>query len=142
MAEQNLPITAEQFEEILEQISAGVGLNRCCKKVGISIHSLYKYLTLVGASAEQRYARARSEYIEAKLCERDSLNEKCIKELRSCEPKRVHAIQNYYKELARQIEWELGRLKPDKYGDKVEVNNNIRTPTALKVNIIDPKSNG
>ena len=140
MAE-NLPITAEQYAAACEILSnSGKGLSYACKEIGISYNSFYKYQDMVGASAEKLHARARSRYIECKLLDRDALNAKALKEIKGCDPKRVNALQNYYKELARQIEWELTRLLPGKYGDKVEVNNNIRTPTALKVNIIDPKA--
>ena len=116
------PITNEQFKMVCQTLSTeGTGLIAACEAIKIAPNSFYKYMEIIGDKAEQRYAHARGLYIETKLAERDQLNAKCLNEIKHCDEKRCNALQSYYRELSRQIEWELSKLRPKRYGDHQQI---------------------
>lgn len=110
------PISEDQFLQVCDLISNGSGMFKACREINIATNSLYKYLELT-PNSELIYTRSRALYIERRLLDRDELNEKCLHDIKHCDPKIANALQNHYRELARQIEWELSRLQPTKYGD-------------------------
>jgi hypothetical protein len=135
-------LSKEQFDTICGILSeSGTGISKVCKEVGVSTSSFYKDID-EDINLEKQYSRARSIYIEKRLSDRDELNEKCHKEMKNCDPKRCNAIVTYYKELARQIEWELGKLMRRKYGDDLDQSRtSVTMPSEIRIVMVDPKEN-
>jgi len=133
------PISQTQFEDVCNILSeSGVGLIEACKSINISSSSFYKYIEIIGEIANRHYIRARGLYIEKRLLDRDALNAKCLADIKHCDPRRVNAIQSHYKELARQIEWELTKLMRSKYGDDLGVRDiPISMPPRIEVVMVD-----
>ena len=69
----------------------------------------------------EKYARARTLYVENRLTERDELNAECLEKMESCDPKLANALQSHYRERVRQLEWDVAKLLPRKYGDRIDV---------------------
>jgi predicted transcriptional regulator len=137
-----IPIIKDQFDKICELLSEGNSVCKSCKLIGISTSSFYRYLDET-LNAEKEYTRARSIYVDKRLSDREELNEKCHAEMKRCDPKRVNAIVCYYKELARQIEWELSKLKPKKYGDDLDMGGRgatVQMPPRIEVVIVRPEN--
>jgi hypothetical protein len=118
------PITDLQFDEFCD-ITATTTLSKkkICLQLGISDHSVDKYIAIVGDTAERRYARAKADQIEQYMDAINDLQDECLQELRTIEdPKRCNAIQSAYREKIRHLEWLASKLKMQKYGDSTRVN--------------------
>jgi hypothetical protein len=120
------PITEQQFELICSEIeTTELGTDKCAQKIGVSPVSFRQYLEIVGDHAKTRYARSKETQSENLMDRISEIQEQCINEIRTIEdPKRCNAIQNAYKEQIRHIEWIASKLKPKKYGDKIDVTSN------------------
>jgi len=108
-------------KEILERVSHGEALRKVVKDVGISSRTFYEWLR-EDVELEKQYVRACEERAEVKFdsIERDYLEE----------PQRdpeTGKIDSAWVQLQRlkidAKKWELSKLMPKKYGDKLEVDN-------------------
>lgn len=114
-------LTDDVFDKIIDHFSHNAdNIHKVLDKFDISKEQFYKVLDSDQRKSE-RYAQARTLYVENRLAERDRLNEELIGKLLSCDPKLANALQNAYKEQIRQIEWDVQKLLPKKYGDKIDI---------------------
>lgn len=130
----SVTIAEELFDQIIDHFSHNAdNIHKVLDKFNVSKHAFYKALDSDQHKSE-RYAQARTLYVENRLSERDRLNEELLLKIQSCDPKLANALQNAYKEQIRQIEWDVQKLIPKKYGDKIDVTSNgetLATSTAL-----------
>lgn len=135
-ANNKTPITTDQFDTINEYLSTGLSLTKACAKLGVSTSSYYKYLQKT-ANSELEYARARAVYIESRRSEIEELLDKCENELKKCDPKISNALASNYRERIRAIEWELSRLLPKKYGDRLDLTTaGNELPSAISIEFV------
>ena len=114
-------LTDEIFDQIIEHFSHNAdNIHIVLDKFNISKEQYYKVLDSDKRKSE-RYAQARTLYSENRLAERDRLNAELLERLETCDPKIANALQNAYKEQIRQIEWDVAKLLPRKYGDKLDI---------------------
>lgn len=122
--DKHTPITTEQFNNFCDITATSTDSKKTiCKSIGISDHSIDKYIAIVGDAAERRYARAKVDQIEQYMDAINDLQDECLQELRTIEdPKRCNAIQSAYREKIRHLEWLASKLKIQKYGDSTNIN--------------------
>ena len=128
------------LHSIFEDISKGMSLRKACKNIGIPRITFYDWI-----DREQRftdlYTRARQQGIEARF--------ESIEEDYSEEPQRdpeTGKIDPAWVQLQRlkidSKKWELSKLAPKKYGDKIDVTSkgeSIQAPSVVNVKIIEPE---
>lgn len=142
MAKKNY--SKDQKEDILnsifEDISKGMSLRKACKNSGI--HRITFYNWIDGEQKEiDRYTRARQQGIEARF--------ESIEEDYNEEPQRdpeTGKIDSAWVQLQRlkidSKKWELSKLAPKKYGDKIDVTSkgeSVQAPSVVNVKIIEPE---
>ena len=128
------------LNSIFEEISKGMSLRKACKNSGIPRITFYDWV-----DKEQRFAdlytRARQQGIEARF--------ESIEEDYNEEPQRdpeTGKIDSAWVQLQRlkidSKKWELSKLAPKKYGDKIDVTSkgeSIQAPSVVNVKIVEPE---
>ena len=128
------------LNSIFDDISKGISLRRACKNIGIPRITFFDWI-----DKEQRFAdlytRARQQGIEARF--------ESIEEDYNEEPQRdpeTGKIDSAWVQLQRlkidSKKWELSKLAPKKYGDKIDVTSkgeSIQAPSVVNVKIIEPE---
>jgi hypothetical protein len=134
----------EQKEAILnsifDDISKGLSLRKACKNGGIPRMTFYNWIDEDQKSID-RYTRAKEQGIEARF--------ESIEEDYNEEPQRdpeTGKIDSAWVQLQRlkidSKKWELSKLAPKKYGDKIDVTSkgeSIQTPSIVNVKIVEPE---
>ena len=134
----------EQKEAILasifEDISKGISLRKACKNSGIPRITFYKWVDDEQKEID-RYTRAKEQGIEARF--------ESIEEDYNEEPQRdpeTGKIDSAWVQLQRlkidSKKWELSKLAPKKYGDKLDVTSkgeSIQAPSVVNVKIVEPE---
>ena len=128
------------LQGIFEDISKGMSLRKACKNSGIPRITFFDWIDKDQKEAD-RYARARQQGIEARF---ESIEEDYIEE-----PQRdpeTGKIDPAWVQLQRlkidSKKWELSKLAPKKYGDKIDVTSkgeSIQAPSVVNVKIIEPE---
>ena len=136
--------TEEQKRKILDfifdDISKGMSLRKSCKQNGIPRITFFDWIDKNEKEAD-RYTRARQQGIEARF--------ESIEEDYSEEPQRdpeTGKIDSAWVQLQRlkidSKKWELSKLAPKKYGDKIDVTSkgeSVNAPSVINVKIIEPE---
>ena len=134
----------EQKEAILnsifEDISKGLSLRKACKNIGIPRITFFDWIDKDQSKADL-YTRARQQGIEARF--------ESIEEDYNEEPQRdpeTGKIDSAWVQLQRlkidSKKWELSKLAPKKYGDKIDVTSkgeSIQAPSVVNVKIVEPE---
>jgi hypothetical protein len=113
-------MTDEQFQIFCDSISHGKSIDDSLLACKTAWATLQKYLDEHGEKSERKYARAREKYLEEHLTKRESIIDKYKKEILA-NPQCANALSSMCREECRQIEWELSRRMPRKYGDRIQV---------------------
>ena len=119
--------TQDIGDSICEQIVEGESLRSICKQSGMpSIGAFLRWVSENDALKEQ-YARAKQEQAETFFDEIIDIADHSDKENVACARLQVDARK-----------WVLGKLKPKKYGDKLDLNHSGKVEvTEVKRTIID-----
>ena len=125
---------------IFDDISKGMSLRKSCKQNGIPRITFFDWIDKNEKEAD-RYTRARQQGIEARF--------ESIEEDYSEEPQRdpeTGKIDSAWVQLQRlkidSKKWELSKLAPKKYGDKIDVTSkgeSVNAPSVINVKIIEPE---
>lgn len=115
---------ADKFNSLIELIEQGFALSKACKKVGVSNSTVYEYLN-ENKEAANKYARA---------CEcRADLKFESIEEDYNSNPildPETGRIDPAWVSLQRlkidAKKWELSKLMPKKYGDKLDIDHTTK----------------
>ena len=128
------------LNSIFEDISKGMSLRKSCKNSGIPRITFYDWIDKEQRFAD-RYTRAKEQGIEARF--------ESIEEDYNEEPQRdpeTGKIDSAWVQLQRlkidSKKWELSKLAPKKYGDKIDVTSkgeSIQAPSVVNVKIIEPE---
>jgi hypothetical protein len=134
-----MSLSPEKFEQICQELSiCGDNIVVVCKRLNSNHQTFYEYLNEDKPGKNEtieRYARAREQYNEIRLARRDEINEKCRRDILKCDPKIANAIVSQAREECRQIEWELSKVLPKKYGERL----NVDQDTNLHITMQDDK---
>ena len=128
------------LHSIFEDISKGMSLRKACKNNGIPRITFFDWIDKDENEAD-RYTRARQQGIEARF--------ESIEEDYSEEPQRdpeTGKIDSAWVQLQRlkidSKKWELSKMAPKKYGDKIDVTSkgeSIQAPSVVNVKIVEPE---
>ena len=125
---------------IFADISKGISLRKACKNSGIPRMTFYNWVDDEQKEID-RYTRAKEQGIEARF--------ESIEEDYNEEPQRdpeTGKIDSAWVQLQRlkidSKKWELSKLAPKKYGDKIDVTSkgeSIQAPSVVNVKIVEPE---
>ena len=125
---------------IFDDISKGMSLRKSCEQNGLPRITFFDWIDKNEKEAD-RYTRARQQGIEARF--------ESIEEDYSEEPQRdpeTGKIDSAWVQLQRlkidSKKWELSKLAPKKYGDKIDVTSkgeSVNAPSVINVKIIEPE---
>ena len=119
--------TIELFESICTEIAtSSVGLNQICKQHGVSTVSFYDWIKK-DTELLNKYTRAREDQADYLADEIITLSDDKTSDYVEGEFGKVGNAANVARSRL-QVEarkWIASKLKPKKYGDKVEVENNV-----------------
>lgn len=128
------------LDSIFEDISKGISLRKACKNSGIPRMTFYNWIDDEQKEID-RYTRAKEQGIEARF--------ESIEEDYNEEPQRdpeTGKIDSAWVQLQRlkidSKKWELSKLAPKKYGDKIDVTSkgeSIQAPSVVNVKIVEPE---
>ena len=128
------------LNSIFDDISKGMSLRRACKNIGIPRITFFDWIDKEERFADL-YTRARQQGLEARF--------ESIEEDYSEEPQRdpeTGKIDSAWVQLQRlkidSKKWELSKLAPKKYGDKIDVTSkgeSIQAPSVVNVKIVEPE---
>jgi hypothetical protein len=122
----------ELFENICNQISTtSIGLHKICKEVGISAVTFFEWLK-EDTELSNRYARAREAQAELLADQIIEIADDSTHDTKTIVGKAGDLIEventewtNRSKLRVEARKWIAAKLKPKKYGDKVEVDQTI-----------------
>ncbi len=113
--------TEELSESICELISQGWSVRKICEMEEMPhMDTIFSWLAKNKTFSEQ-YSRAKehsAEYDNERLAE---LGDEAIDMSMKVDPKAAGAVVSAYKLKADNMRWSMGKKKPKKYGDKVDV---------------------
>lgn len=116
--------TQELADKICEQLSQGMSLRSICldddMPSGVSIFAwLRKYPEFL-----KQYERACDERTESQQEIILDLGDKAIEHAEEADPKASNAIVSAYKLKSDNLKWSMSKMKPKKYGDKIDMTTN------------------
>jgi hypothetical protein len=122
----------ELFENICNQIATtSIGLHKICKEVGISAVTFFEWLK-EDTELSNRYARAREAQAELLADQIIEIADDSTNDTKTIVGKAGDLIEventewtNRSKLRVEARKWIAAKLKPKKYGDKVEVDQTI-----------------
>lgn len=128
------PITKQQFDAVCNQIAnTTLGIIKICKIIGVSNHSVDEYINIIGADAEQQYARAKDNQLRIIAQEILEIADSPV------EPNDSAAVNDKRLRVDTR-KWLLSKLKPKTYGDHITVNDESKAlPTRLLIELVQPK---
>lgn len=137
----------ELADKICEQIGNGGSLRTICDAEDMpAFSSVFKWLR-EKPEFSQQYARACEERTEAHNEQLLVYGDEAIQLAQSTDPKAANAVVSAVKLKADNLKWVMSKMKPKKYGDKLDMTTNgkdLPTPLlhAIRNNDSDQKDSG
>lgn len=111
----------ELADRICEQLAQGISLRSVCLMEGMpSIATVFSWMRKHDEFLNQ-YARAKEESTDAKAEMLEELGDEAIKLSQEIKGPGSTAVVQAYRLKADNIKWTMSKLKPKKYGDKVDL---------------------
>lgn len=135
--------TQEIADKICEQLALGWSLRTVCDAEDMpSVVTVFAWMRENDEFLKQ-YARAteeRTEYQQEMLLE---MGDEAIDHAETADPKASGAVVSAYKLKADNLKWSMSKMKPKKYGDKLDLTSGgEKLPTPIiPLNVI-PTNNG
>lgn len=114
--------TKELADTICELISSGKSLRSVCRIEEMpDASSVFKWLR-ENEEFSKQYARATEERTESQHEDLLSFGDEALEEAKNVtDPKLANAVVSAVKLKADNLKWSMSRMKPKKYGDKLDV---------------------
>lgn len=113
--------TKELADSVCEGISNGLSVRTVCLDEAMpSLTTVFKWLRELPEFAHQ-YARACEERTEAHNESLLEMGEEAIEKAQEVDPKASGAVVQAYKLKADNLKWSMSKMKPKKYGDKLDL---------------------
>lgn len=123
--------TQEKAREICEMLSMGISLRTICiTQTMPAISTVFKWMR-ENEEFSKQYAQAKQESAEAWHEELAELGDEAIRLSQTVDSKASGAVVQAVKLKADNIKWMMSKMKPKKYGDKIDMTTNgkdIPTP--------------
>jgi hypothetical protein len=120
-------LTPELIELVFSEISTSYSsLKTACKKYNVYHNDLWKVIN-TNLDTQGKYARAKEEQIDFTIEEMNRLEDDCLKAMRGnkIDSRSKNALVQAYRLKIDNIKWLASKLKPKKYGDKLDLTHNI-----------------
>lgn len=116
--------TQEIADKICAELSIGKSLRTVCKAEDMpSLQTIFNWFRTQKGFVEQ-YALAKEQGSEAWHEELADLGDQAIEHAYKADPKAANAVVSAVKLKADNIKWMMSKMKPKKYGDKLDLSNN------------------
>jgi len=123
MAKMGRPVeyTPEKALILCEYLSQGLSLRKATTKPNMPCQvTVFTWLVKYPDFAKQ-YAEAKAASADAMYEELDEIAQTAIEEAKNESHKSPNAVVQAYKLRADNLKWMMARMKPKKYGDKLDV---------------------
>ena len=129
--------TEEMAIKICQDISTGKSLRAVCRDVNRpSIATVYKWMRDFPIFLKQ-YELATSERADYQLEELNDIGQEAIDyAMNESENKNVSAVITAYKLKADNMKWTMSKIKPKKYGEKLDVMSDGKVLPTPIINIV------
>jgi hypothetical protein len=125
--------TQKIADSVCFEIATGKSLRTVCKGEEMpAISTVFNWFSKYPKFVEQ-YARACQERTEAHMEQLLDFGDEALLEARSADPKASGAVVQAVRLKADNLKWAMSKMKPKKYGDKVDVTSDGK---AIKGNTI------
>lgn len=116
--------TQELADRICAKLAGGESLRTVCKGDDMpSLQTIFNWIRTKPGFFEQ-YARAAEERTEAHNEMILDLGDEAIGKSQEVDPKSSGAVVQAYKLKADNLKWVMSKMKPKKYGDKIDMTTN------------------
>lgn len=113
--------TQELADKICEQIAEGDSMRTICEQESMpNAATVFRWLR-TNEEFSKQYARACEERTEAHNENLLDIGEEAIEAAHEADPKAANAVVSGYKLKADNLKWVMSKMKPKKYGDKLDV---------------------
>lgn len=113
--------TDKLAREICTRISAGESMRSVCLDEAMpSMESVWKWIREKPEFLEQ-YTRATDERTETQQEMLIEMGDRAIAHAEEADPKAAGAVVQAYKLKADNLKWSMSKMKPKKYGDKLDL---------------------
>lgn len=113
--------TPEKGEEICSKLADGISLRTICQEEGMpDKNTFFRWLREFPELRDQ-YARAKEESTDALNEILIELGDRAIEHSEEADVKAANAVVSAYKLKADNLRWVMSKLKPKKYGEKLDV---------------------
>lgn len=142
----NRVVSPELFEQICELLeTTDRGVNRICEELGTNKMEFYRRIRKCPEDAA-RYVIAQEHHQEAAVEGIHDIEEEWKRAIdKEDDPKRLNAINTFYREKIATIKWTSAHRKPKVFGDKVDITSGgdklPTPPSELIVRIVENKVN-
>ena len=134
--------TEEIANKICELITEGKSLRSIAEMEGMPCTSnVFKWLTEYKQFSEH-YARATEQRTEAQLEMLNELGDTAIELSQKTGEKRAGAVVQAVKVKADNLKWVMARMKPKKYGDKLDMTSDGKAITVELISYAKPAPTG
>lgn len=113
--------TKELGDNVCEGIANGWSIRSVCDKEDMpALTTVFKWIREIPEFTQQ-YAKATEERSEAHNESLLEMGDEAIEKAQNVDPKASGAVVQAYKLKADNFKWSMSKMKPKKYGDKVDV---------------------
>lgn len=134
--------TKKLGDKICQEIANGWSIRTVCGAENMpSLSSVFKWIR-EKPEFSQQYARATEERTEAHSESLLEMGDDAIEKAQEVDPKASGAVVQAYKLKADNLKWSMSKMKPKKYGDKLDLTSGgEKLPTPI-MNVQRDNSNG
>lgn len=116
--------TKKLGDSVCEGISNGWSVRTVCAEDAMpGLTTVFKWIRELPEFAKQ-YAQACEERTEAHNESLLEMGEEAIEKAQDVDPKAAGAVVSAYKLKADNLKWSMSKMKPKKYGDKLDMTTN------------------
>lgn len=116
--------TQEIADTICEELAMGRSLRSVCEDKGMpTVKTVFNWFRTY-PNFLQQYTHATEERTETQQEMLLDMGDKAIKHAEDADPKAANAVVSAYKLKADNLKWSMSKMKPKKYGDKVDLTTN------------------
>lgn len=116
--------TDDLVDLICDGLVQGKSLNKICTEEGMpDIATVFRWLGKYEIFRD-KYAKAKEQGVEARAEHLEEIGDEAIALAQSVDPKASNAVVQAYKLKSDNAKWAMSKLKPKKYGDKIDMTTN------------------
>lgn len=116
--------TQELADEICKEISIGKSLRKVCEDETMPCLSTIFGWLRTNEQFLHQYERATDERTETQQEIILDIGDQAIKHAEEADAKAANAVVSAYKLKADNLKWSMSKMKPKKYGDKIDMTTN------------------